>query len=318
MSKLHLLRLDPRMKRFFKNTPECAPAKYGELLDEHDAAEQWNETKFGRDRELVRQREIVQNEIDRYSNYPHERETVKALEEERAEIEAKRTKLRAETNPFHSLPENFNRVILRFGVNAKFRDARVTVPLQKGETERDALTRTRADIADIYAKRKTVENAHANADEIKHRIAESVDKLAEEPIFSYLLTGSRGINSRGVEWPTLVIVENEMARELPNGAALLAAAFRDELVERLTAKALAKHRGPGLSDAERRRRLAQLDVKLVDAERAEEDLIARLKAAGVPVTRDFRFSDDTAHNARRMLAILGIERVAADDVGEFG
>lgn len=316
MSKITLLRLEPKTKRILSNMG--ALAKYGALLDERDAAEQWHDSKLNRDAELVRRKHIAQDELSRLQNseVKPDPEVVAAIKEELGEYEAKRTKLRAEPNPYDSLPENFNRTILRFGVNARFNPVSLKATLLKGESDKDGLIRFRKLATGLYTERKTTANAPGDKTEIKRRIAESVDKLAEEPVFSYVLTGEPALHHRGIEWPSHLVVANDMARELPNGAALLAAAFRDELVEKLTTMALAKHKGPGLSEVARRRALEQVDARLTEAERFEEDLVCRLKAAGERVHRDFRFSDDAAQNMRRVLIILGVERV--HEVSEFG
>jgi hypothetical protein len=311
---IHFAKIGPRLKLCILNLTEHAQAKTFHLFDQHDDASAWEETRYARARAVQRRRDDARNEIARYENSEGDhREMIAALKEKVMALNAKLDKVNKETCPFTQIQEGFNRVLLGLGEKEQWVDAPVKPRMAKGETADAALKRTRTEIVRTDAEKRKLDATHKSRAEIERTIAEEVDRIARPPGF-YL----SGLSERGTDWPVNLVVEGDRAREVIDGAGLLAFAMRDQLVSALTAAAMKQHKGPGLSDAERRGRMAKLDAKLMALWREEEAIIEALEADGKPVARYFRFNGDRLHDRRVLMAVLGIESTRAARELEFG
>jgi hypothetical protein len=319
MSKLQKMRMGPNLRPCFENLPPHAQKTFLAILRTKDDASAWSDTQHQRIFSITREREHLQQELTR-AEILGDKDSQDAMREEIAETNAKFDKVRAETCPFGTVPDLFPRTLIRVGAKAKLVDARIKPKYEKGESPAKALRRLLSTVAKLEADRRGVLHLHDSKEEIRARIERGVDEAAGVVDLSNVMSTSLGRHHRhSVGWPTVPVLEGNTVREIPNGVATLAFTFRDQLVDALFAAAMKQHRGPGLTEVERRRRLAKIDVALLQAEREEEAVIEQIEADGGTVARRFNFvDDDRMHNERRLFAILGIERAAAHDVGEFG
>lgn len=129
--------------------------------------------------------------------------------------------------------------------------------------------KARARIDDLAEQIEAVELAPAPANDLRARIAEEVDRLAEG--------GQPVIDHRD---------PNSIAGAIVRASAADAFAIwlnRDALVEKLTAEV--QDAPNAMSEVEKEAALAELAATLLDAERDEEALIAAAQAAGTSISR---------------------------------
>lgn len=316
----------PRMKRVINNLPKHSPPKHFLFMELREKASHWADQQFAKTQTLARNREQVRNDIGAMERYDFalseaDREKLQGLRDESAALRAAIDEARAETNPFAEPPEQYDNAILRLGYTTRYIDSRVTATLRKGESLSDALARTRAGRDEIESAIKSIRATQVTADEVKARIVRSVDMLAKqgEPDFADCLHNRRGNEmNRVVRWPALPL-DGFQRKDSGDGMALVAYLWRDEMIDALTKRALTQHTGGGLTETGRRDKLTALRTKLLEVEREEENLIERCEADGLPVQRQYRFSeDDHAQNERRLWALLGIARAPIGEEEDFG
>lgn len=147
-----------------------------------------------------------------------------------------------------------------------------------GSDIKAGLSDVRGRIADLQAERRRVESLPPELDTAVERIDRWVAAMEH--------TARAGI----VPEPARFAASPEHYRQPRSGrdefAAIMVAFLGDELAARVKAQVQEVYADrPGISDAEREKRLAQLDRDLLDAELAEESLIRAAEAAGFTIAR---------------------------------
>ncbi len=142
----------------------------------------------------------------------------------------------------------------------------------------------RRELAAARGERAQVASAPAPLAEVEARVAAWVQARAAEwaPPVGYFTTAEGGAGSFRLGLPAFGIADPARAAESQE-CALHPEAVRRALLERAE-QHLEKHE-PGLSEAPRAERLAQLDASLERFERSEEELVRQLEAEGAAVQR---------------------------------
>jgi hypothetical protein len=166
---------------------------------------------------------------------------------------------------------------------------------REGESLVDAILRTRGEISQVQGYLIGVKSVPPTADEIKAAVVAEVNKLAKEGTPTFSFDGGKV----KINWPDVQLYgPPNQGLAAPSGSASkeFCWLFPDKVIAKLSAEAEA--RGGDLSAAERRERIAQLEVRLAELEHEDESLVEQAIAAGVEVHR---------RTAASAYALLGIE-----------
>ncbi len=176
--------------------------------------------------------------------------------------------------------------------------APIKVALEPGQSTTAAVDACRQAIEAAKADIKSTRTAPPSADELKARAREMVAKAVKG--FRPFIDTVDGLR---VLWPRTGVVNPRTADDYTETAAgidvmsLLGWLDSEHLTERLEAEIDARFPGDGLTDSERATRQADLEAKLLETERREEELVRMARQSGSHVAR-------RAHADPR--AILGV------------
>jgi hypothetical protein len=230
---------------------------------------------------------------------------IKDLGREHAEIRAEVHRARDERMARNSVRGNADQIISQLKCNFLAADNVIgpwgvhayegRVQLRDGESLPDAIQRVRSELQRTQGQLAAVKAAPPARAEVEAALVAEINRWAAEGAPKISLDGGKV----SIAWPDVQLYAlpgSELSAPSGSASKLICFLFRAEMLKRVTASVA---NIDGITAAERKQQVAELEVRLARQEHEEEQLIEMALAAGVECHR---------RPAASPYALLGIER----------